>query len=744
MKVKRFAGAAMAVLLTLSEPALAADMEKGAERIITTQNGTGYTVSSLGRHVIPADDGSHTFSFAPTDDYDLTALVVTDGQFTDRADVAGLDQDLSLHGAVYPIRYESKTDAQGISVIRATVTIPAAPDSVTLLAEAAGTSYTVTASAQQGASVSAGTTKLGKGDTYTMTAKPASGLYQITGADVTVGKNRTTVKLFRGCDQTTQGYRFRVDAEGVLTVDCGGVFANAEIALQTAERQPDSDEVLVTAYAGRGVSSEVSKDIVKKGSDYTVSFTAGRGYSIDGLTLEAEGKTAYSTPGTNTVFVGTNAYHITGNHHACTVYLTDLQSDITVRADGSYDSNNLLVETSAGTGVRIEKDCGSTVDTGTDVEFEIRVTDEDRYRLDRITLRVGDSSRTVEAGADSVRVNGVTYRMTTGQDGAVHLYVTDVDQPVRVSAAAERINTSHKVTVKSSPHLSISKNTGSAVSHGKDVKFTVKPDSGYAVDTVTLQVGLKSATAYAGVSHIIVDGTAYRMERSSSGIVYVYADNIRADVTISAAARKAGQSGSGANGKIYMDRSVKSPFLVGSGSHFFPNNSMTRAEAVQMLARMTNASPQGGYPVSGFSDVPANAYYTAALDAFAYGGIVESTRYFNPSAPVTRADFAEWIYRLDTVGGGNSPTALLFYDVSPYSPYAAAVAYCAGRGYVDGYPDGTFRPDAGITRAEAAAVVNRVMGRTLASGELSGVHYADVPQNHWAYQDILIASAYQR
>ena len=72
------------------------------------------------------------------------------------------------------------------------------------------------------------------------------------------------------------------------------------------------------------------------------------------------------------------------------------------------------------------------------------------------------------------------------------------------------------------------------------------------------------------------------------------------------------------------------------------------------------------------------------------------------------------------------------------------MAYCAGRGYVDGYPDGTFRPDAGITRAEAAAVVNRVMGRTLASSELSGVHYADVPQNHWAYQDILIASAYQR
>ena len=54
-------------------------------------------------------------------------------------------------------------------------------------------------------------------------------------------------------------------------------------------------------------------------------------------------------------------------------------------AESVYDSDNLLVTTSAGTGVKIDKNCGSSVEVGTDVDFEIYVTDEDKYELDRIT-----------------------------------------------------------------------------------------------------------------------------------------------------------------------------------------------------------------------------------------------------------------------------------------------------------------------------------------------------------------------
>lgn len=733
MKAKRLISAALAAMLALGSTAFAVDEQPKTERIVTTQNGTGYTVSSVGRHVIPVDDSSRSFAFAPTEGYDLSQLIITDGEFSDRADVASLDKDLTMNGVAYPIRYESKIDAQGTNVIRATVSIPAAQDDITLSAEAVSSEYTVTATSQSGATVSTGTAKLNKGEAYTMTAKPDGNLYAITRADLTIGQNKTSVALSKGCDETSQGYRFTMDAEGVLTVYCGGVTSSATIELKTAEREPDSDEVLITVHTGRGIDSEVSKDIVKKGSNYTVSFSANRGYAIDALTLEADGKTAYSTPNTNTVFIGTNAYRVSGNNSGCTVYLTDLQSNITVSAESVYDSDNLLVETSAGTGVRIDKDCGSSVEIGTDVDFEIYVTDEDKYELDRITLRVGDSSRTVDADETSIRVGGETYRMTTDSDGVVHLYVTDIDKPVRVSATADRINTSHKVTVKSSSHLSISKNTGSSVSHGSDVKFTVKPDSGYTVDTVTLKIGSQSATAYAGASIIAVAGVAYDMERSDNGTVAVYVDNVRADVTISAEAEKV-SSGSGSNGKISIDRFVKSPFFVGYNSQFHPEDNMMRAEAVQMLVRMTNADADADYPSAGFSDVQTNDYYTDALDAFAYGGIVDlNTAYFRPYVPITRAEFVEMMYRLDTTGSYNGTAR--FYDVYAGMPESDAIAYCADRGWVNGYPDGSFRPNGYITRAEAAAVVNRTMGRTLASSNLSSVHYMDVPQNHWAYDD---------
>lgn len=117
------------------------------------------------------------------------------------------------------------------------------------------------------------------------------------------------------------------------------------------------------------------------------------------------------------------------------------------------------------------------------------------------------------------------------------------------------------------------------------------------------------------------------------------------------------------------------------------------------------------------------------------------TSYFRPYAPITRAEFVEMMYRLDTTGSYTGSTR--FYDVSSVMREASAIAYCADRGWVNGYPDGSFQPSAYITRAEAAAVVNRTMGRTLSSSNVSGVNYTDVPQSHWAYNDILIASSYQ-
>lgn len=736
MKRKQLIGAALATALALTPAALAAEQ---GQRIVTTQNGTGYTVSSVGRHVVAADDSSRTFAFAPTNGYDLAQLVITDGAFTDRADVSTLDPDLTMHGVTYPIHYESKTDAHGTSVIRATVSVPAAADDITLTAEAVSMEYTVTATAQSGAVVSSGTAVLPKGAAYTITARPDGNLHHIASAVLTVGQNKSTVILSRGCDEVSQGYRFRMDADGVLTVYCGSVTDTARIELQTAMREPDSGEVLITVRTGRGISSEVTRDIVKKGTDYTVSFSADRGYAIDALTLEAGGKTAYSTPNTNTVFVGKNAYRVTGNDAACTVYLTDLQDNIIIGAESTYDSDHLPIHTSAGTGVRISKDCGDSVRAGEDAVFTVAVTDAARYALDEITLRIGDSSRTVSAGETAIRIGGAAYKLETGTDGRVQLYVRDIDQPVSVSATAKRVDASHRVTMQQASHLTITKDvSGGTVKHGSAVTFTVKPETGYAVDTVTLTVGSQSATASAGARTIVVGGVAYDVERGSTGAVKVYVDDVRASVTISATAAKAAP-GNGSNGLLRIDRTVKAPLLVGYAGMFAPDKTMSRAEAVQLLARMSGAA--GSYAAPGFADVQSTAYYADALGALVAGGVVDANAaYFHPDAPITRAEVAEMLYRLDTTAAYSAVAR--FYDVPAAALYAPAVAYCADRGWMGGYPDGTFRPHDAITRAEMAAVAVRVMGRTAASGKLT-VSYTDVPGSHWAYNEIRLASAYQ-
>jgi hypothetical protein len=61
-------------------------------------------------------------------------------------------------------------------------------------------------------------------------------------------------------------------------------------------------------------------------------------------------------------------------------------------------------------------------------------------------------------------------------------------------------------------------------------------------------------------------------------------------------------------------------------------------------------------------------------------------------------------------------------------------------GILNGYPDGTFRPDRPVTRAEAVTIVNRLIGRS-PSVDVAKPTWKDVPDNHWAFFDIEAASA---
>lgn len=171
---------------------------------------------------------------------------------------------------------------------------------------------------------------------------------------------------------------------------------------------------------------------------------------------------------------------------------------------------------------------------------------------------------------------------------------------------------------------------------------------------------------------------------------------------------------------------------------FAPGKNMSRAEVTTMFARLLTEQMEANksYPAS-FSDVTSAhwaANYIGYMEQF---GIVRgySDGTFRPNAPITRAEFAAICCRFEQLTDG----AATFTDV-PASHWAAkSIAYAAKRGWVTGYADGTFKPGNNITRAEVAAVTCRLLERN-ADKEYIRAHlkelprvFADMNEQHWAY-----------
>ncbi len=140
---------------------------------------------------------------------------------------------------------------------------------------------------------------------------------------------------------------------------------------------------------------------------------------------------------------------------------------------------------------------------------------------------------------------------------------------------------------------------------------------------------------------------------------------------------------------------------------FRPMASVTRQAAVAYLHRLAG-SPTVDAP-SPFHDVgPAHPFADAITWAASVGvtdGFGDGT--FRPTATVTRQGWLAMVWRLAGRPEPAPGTAGRFRDVGPSHPFADAISWAAGAGITTGYPDGTFRPAAVVTRQGAAVMVDR-------------------------------------
>lgn len=170
-----------------------------------------------------------------------------------------------------------------------------------------------------------------------------------------------------------------------------------------------------------------------------------------------------------------------------------------------------------------------------------------------------------------------------------------------------------------------------------------------------------------------------------------------------------------------------------------PAGNITRAETAAILFRlMDDASRKTYYSTkSGFRDVASGSWYNTYVATLNNAGVItdSSNGYFRPNEAITRAELAAMLAKFSET----TVAANYFNDVSAKYWAANAIAICAKLGWITGYPDGTFRPDKNVTRAELMAMINRATGRAPKSADafLPGMKtWIDNTSDKWYYLDV--------
>ena len=210
-----------------------------------------------------------------------------------------------------------------------------------------------------------------------------------------------------------------------------------------------------------------------------------------------------------------------------------------------------------------------------------------------------------------------------------------------------------------------------------------------------------------------------------TGDIVTSLENLRQDVKLVGVwsyRSGGGSSGGGGGRKPTVDIPDDVPTGLNGDDHFAyivgypdgnvkPGSSITRAEVATIFFRLLTEDVRTANSTqsNSLSDVSRGQWFNHAISTLSSMGIVKGNPdgTFDPDAPITRAEFAAIAARFDDK---DTNTTSNFSDIA--SHWAKdEIGVAANKGWINGYPDSTFRPNQYITRAEAMTLVNRVLNR---------------------------------
>ena len=271
------------------------------------------------------------------------------------------------------------------------------------------------------------------------------------------------------------------------------------------------------------------------------------------------------------------------------------------------------------------------------------------------------------------------------------------------------------------------------------VQMTLAHDGAFGFTlTLTAPLGRENAGYWANLYHYDEEAEALTFETSAQ-----IADDGSVALRMSHASQYAiviDDKNHGENaGQPTLNTQDHDAYLLGyEDGTVRPEGSITRAEVATIFFRLLTDESRNEFwsQTNDYTDVPADAWYNNAVSTLSNAGIIDGYEdgTFKPDGNITRAEFATIAVRFfeATYDGGD-----LFSDIAGHWAQDY-INEAANAGIVDGYEDGTFRPQQNITRAEAVTMVNRTVDRHPDADHLldNMVTWPDNPETAWYYEQV--------
>ncbi len=370
---------------------------------------------------------------------------------------------------------------------------------------------------------------------------------------------------------------------------------------------------------------------------------------------------------------------------------------------------------------------------------------------DKITVEITGNS-------DSVVYDGIEHSVKDYTVKISDSRYTEKDFTFSGKALASGVNTgTYEMGLKADQF----KNTNARF---KNVEFIIKADGVLTITQRPLTITAGSAEGIAPVTcdKYTVEGLATGDKVDSVKITGIQSEpgespNVASDAVI----KNAKGEDVTANYKItYVNGVLKAIEVLNKEIHFNyvigytdgtirPSNNISRAEVATIFFRLLTDEARTQYDktTSSFSDIKDGAWCCRAIATLTNMGIIKgyTDGSFQPNKSITRAELATIIARFAKLDV-NTKT---FSDITGHWAQKN-IELAAGNGWINGYEDGTFRPNNNITRAETFAMINRVLDRQtesvsdlLPTSEMN-MWSDNLNENAWYYKDVQEATNYHK